>query len=93
MAAHGTAGWRGREGPPPHQCRSLACLFTTESRMGPGISGTERMQDSLCPGVGAERGMIIAFVLVLTASVGYERLWDWPLFGRDTGECLRSVLS
>lgn len=61
--------------------------------MGPGISGTERMQDSLCPGVGAERGMIIAFVLVLTASVGYERLWDWPLFGRDTGECLRSVLS
>lgn len=37
--------------------------------------------------------MIIAFVLVLTASVGYERLWDWPLFGRDTGECLRSVLS
>ena len=37
--------------------------------------------------------MVIAFVSVLMASVGYERLWDWPLFGKDTGKCLRSVLS
>lgn len=52
--------WVGVRGKAHHtQCISFACLFTAESRMGPGIFWDR--EDSLWPGPGAQSGVISAF--------------------------------